>query len=108
MAMYLVQATYSESASAKLVSNPQNRAEEIKPVIEKLGGTLKHLWFAFGEYDAIGIVDLPDNASALAFSLAAAAAGTVTAFKTTPLLTIEEGMQAMKKARDSGYTPPRG
>ncbi len=106
MALYMVQATYSEKGTAKLVEHPQNRAEAIKPVIENLGGTLLHVWYSFGEYDAIAIIDMPDNASAVAFSIAAEAAGGVKAFKTTPLLTIEEGISAMKKARESGYRPP--
>jgi uncharacterized protein with GYD domain len=106
MALYMVQATYSEKGTARLVANPQNRAEAIKPVIENLGGTLLHVWHSFGEYDAIAIIDMPDNASAVAFSIAAEAAGGVRAFKTTPLMTVEEGISAMKKAKEAGYRPP--
>jgi uncharacterized protein with GYD domain len=106
MALYMVQATYSEKGTARLVENPQNRAEAIKPVIERLGGTLLHVWHSLGEYDAIAIIDMPDNASAVAFSIAAEAAGGVRAFKTTPLMTVEEGISAMKKAKESGYHPP--
>ena len=106
MAYYLIQAAYTREAWAAMVKNPQNRAEAVKPVIEKLGGSIKGLWLGFGEYDAVAIVDMPDNASAAAFSLAASAGGGVRAFKTTPLMTVEEGMEAMKKAGDVGYKPP--
>ena len=106
MAYYLVQVAYTCEAWAKMVRNPENRADAIKPVIEKLGGTMQGLWLAFGEYDALAIVQMPDNASAAAFSLAAAAGGAVKSFKTTPLMTVEEGMEAMRKAGDVGYRAP--
>ena len=38
--------------------------------------------------------------------MAVSAAGAVKAFKTTPLMTAEEGMAAMKMATKSGYKPP--
>ena len=87
MAYYLIQATYTPDSWVAMLKNPQNRAEAIKPAIEKLGGSIKGLWLAFGEYDAVGIVEMPNNTSAAAFSLAASAAGVVKAFKTTPLMT---------------------
>jgi uncharacterized protein with GYD domain len=88
------------------VSNPQNRIEVIRPVIERLGGHLECAYLAFGEYDVIGIMEMPGNVSAAAFSLAASAGGGVKAVKTTPLLTREEGIEALKKAAGSGYRPP--
>jgi uncharacterized protein with GYD domain len=61
---------------------------------------------SFGEYDAHVILQAPDNVTAAALSLAAAAGGSVKAVKTTPLMTMEEGMQAMRKAASAGYRPP--
>ena len=63
-------------------------------------------YYAFGEYDVIGIVEMPDNVSMAAFSLTVSAGGAVKAFKTTPLMTIEEGIEAMRKAGGTGYRPP--
>ena len=107
MPYFLVQASYTHESWAAMVKSPQNRAEAVKPVIEKLGGTLKGLWLAFGDYDAIALVEMPDNTSAAAFSLAAAATGALKAFKTTPLMSVEEGMKAMTQAGDIGYRPPK-
>jgi len=106
MAYYLVQAAYTAEAWAGMIKNPQNRQEAVRPVIERLGGRIEGFWLAFGEYDAIGIIQMPDNASAAAFSLAASAGGAVKAVKTTPLMTVEEGMEAMRKAAGAGYRPP--
>jgi len=51
---------------------------------------------------------MPDNVSAAAFSMAASAGGALKAIKTTPLLTVQEGIEAMRKAADVEYRPPAG
>jgi uncharacterized protein with GYD domain len=106
MARYLFQVSYTSEAWAAQVSNPQNRMEVIRPVIERLGGHLESAYLSFGDYDVVVIAEMPDNSSAAALSLAASAGGALKAVKTTPLLTIEEGIEAMKKAAGAGYHPP--
>jgi uncharacterized protein with GYD domain len=106
MAHYLFQVSYTSEAWAAQVSNPQNRVEAIRPVIERLGGHLESAYLSFGDYDAVVIAEMPDNSSAAALSLAASAGGALKAVKTTPLLTIEEGLEAMQKAAGAGYRPP--
>jgi uncharacterized protein with GYD domain len=108
MARYLYQVAYTSEAWAAQVKNPQSRAEAVRPAIERLGGRIESFYYAFGEYDVIAIVEMPDNVSAAAFSLAASAGGAVKALKTTPLMTTEEGIEALKKAAGTGYRPPGG
>ena len=69
----------------------------------RLGRKLDSFYFAFGDVDAYSIVDLPDNASAAALSLAVAQSGAV-ATKTVVLLTPEEMDAARNKTVD--YRPP--
>ena len=66
--------------------------------MKSLGGKLEAFYFAFGESDVFIVVDAPDNASVVAASLTAAAAGVVANFRTTVLLTPEELDQATKKS----------
>ena len=106
MAHYLVQVAYTPEAWATMVKNPQDRGEAVGPVVERLGGKLEGIWMSFGEYDVVGIADLPDNVSAAAFSLAATAGGSLKAFKTTPLMEMKDAIEAMKKAGSIGYEPP--
>ena len=106
MAYYLIQAAFTPEAWAKLVKNPQDRRQAIAPMIEKLGGRLENYWIAFGDYDSVVIVQAPDNVTAAALSLAASAGGALKAIKTTPLMTSEEAMEAMRKAATAGYRPP--
>lgn len=106
MAYYMYQASFTPEAWAKMLQEPQNRETAIRPVIEKLGGRLIGYWMAFGEADAVVIVQMPDNVSAAAASLAAAAGGAVKSLKTTVLMSVEDGMQAMRKAAGAGYRAP--
>ncbi len=106
MSAYLVQAAYTGEAWGTQVKSPKSAMDRIRPAIEKLGGRIESMYYAFGDHDIIATVDFPDNASAAAFSMAAAAGGAVRSVKTTPLMALEEGVEAMKKAGGSGYRPP--
>ena len=106
MPYYMLQATYTPEAWGAMVKNPQNRIEAIRPTVEKLGGKIEGGWLAFGEYDVVLICQMPNNVSAAAFSMVGAAGGAVRAVKTTPLMTTEEAMEAMRKASGVGYRPP--
>ena len=81
MPSYLVQVAYTPDAWAAMVKQPQNRLEAVRPVVEKLGGKWEHAWLAFGEYDIVGVVELPENTDAAAFSMAVAAGGACKAFR---------------------------
>ena len=107
MAYYMLLASYTPEAWAKLVKKPQNRMEVVRSTVEKLGGSVEGSWFAFGEQDIVLICKMPNAVSAAALSIAAAAGGALKSAKTTPLLTFEEGQQAMKQAAKSGYRPPK-
>ncbi len=106
MALYLLQVSYTSEAWATQLQNPQNRREAVSPVIERLGGYIESAYYAFGEYDIVLIIEMPDNVSAAAFSLAVSAGGAVKSLKTTPLLAIDDAIEAMKMAAGAGYRPP--
>jgi uncharacterized protein with GYD domain len=106
MAKFLIQVAYTPDAWAAMVAEPQNRYEAVKPAIESLGGHFLHSWLSFGDYDLVGIAEFPENADAAAFSVGVTARGAVKAFKTTPLLDMEEGVEAMRKAQKLDYRPP--
>src|SRR5690606_28268926 len=53
MPFFLVEATYTPEAWAKLVENPQDRTEPTRQVAEAFGGRMHHVFFAFGTYDVV-------------------------------------------------------
>lgn len=105
MPSYLVQCSYSSAALAALIANPLDRSEHVKKVAKKLGGKILGSWLSFGEHDLVMIVEMPDNVSVASMALAAAAGGSLKSVKTTPLMSIADGLSALKKAGTSGYTP---
>ncbi len=106
MALYMVQGSFTSEAWAAQIQNPQNRAEQIRTLIEANGGRLINYYYAFGEYDVILISEFPDNVSAAALVLAGAGSGALKALKTTVLMSVEDGIEAMRRASGTGYRPP--
>lgn len=105
MATYLIEVSYTSAALAALVKNPQDRSQVVAKSVKKLGGKVVGFWFAFGDSDVVGVVEMPDNASMAALALAIGAGGACSKVKTTALLSIDEGKSAMKKAPKIGYKP---
>jgi uncharacterized protein with GYD domain len=105
MPSYLVQVSYTSEALSTMIAKPQDRIEVVRKVVKKLGGKLSGAWLAFGEYDTITVIEMPDNVSAAAFALVISAGGSCKAVKTTPLISVEEGKAAFEKAGNTGYKP---
>ena len=108
MPLYMIQASYTSEAWARLVQRPEDRAGALKPVIDKLGGQLLSWYYCFGDHDVVVIVDLPSNVSAAAASMAIAAGKAVKGIKTTALMSPDDGFDAMLLAQGAGYQPPTG
>jgi uncharacterized protein with GYD domain len=107
MAQYLIQLAYTSDSWATQVRKQGNILERIQPLLEGCHATLNGVFYAFGEYDLVGLIEFPGEEEAAAFSLAVSAGGSVKSMKTTPLLTIEQGLSAMHMAQEAGrnYQP---
>ncbi|MGA8042004.1 MAG: GYD domain-containing protein [Terracidiphilus sp.] len=105
MPSYLLQASYSTEALRVLIKKPEDRTEVVRRAVEKLGGKLVGLWLSFGDQDVVCIIEMPNNVSAAAISLAIGAGGALKTTRTTSLLSVDEGIAALKKASTSGYSP---
>ena len=106
MPHYLIQIAYTPEAWATLIKKPQNRITAVRPAMEKAGVKLEASYLSFGEYDAIILVEAPDNVTVSGLVMDFAAGGALRAVKTTPLVTWEDGVKAMKKAGQISYKPP--
>jgi uncharacterized protein with GYD domain len=106
MALYMVQAAYTTEALAAMAKNPQDRSVPVRELLQKLGGQLIGFYYCFGEYDAVGLYEVPDDSAATALALAVAGPGHLKAYKTTKLFTVEETMEAMRKAGSLTFQAP--
>ncbi len=107
MPYYMLETAYKESAAKALIAKPQDRIAAVEKAAKSLGGRLVSLYFAFGEYDVVTIVELPDNEAAAAFALSAGAAGALSKYRTTVLIEPGEAVSAMKKAKKVAYAAPK-
>jgi uncharacterized protein with GYD domain len=97
MPKFLIQASYTaEGLKGLQKDKASGRKAAVNKAVEALEGKLDAMYYAFGDDDVIVILDMPDNVSATALSLAVSASGLVRT-KTTPLITIEETDRALQK-----------
>jgi uncharacterized protein with GYD domain len=97
MPKFLVKASYTaEGARGLLKEGGTARRATVQKLLDGLGGKLEAFYYAFGDADVYGIADLPDAASATAFSLTVNASGAVQ-LSTIPLITPEEIDAASRK-----------
>ena len=75
-------------------------------LVQKLGGRLIDAYYCFGEYDVVVLLELPDDTAATALAMAAISPGHLKAYKTTKLFTVEETMEAMRKAGSLAFQGP--
>jgi uncharacterized protein with GYD domain len=110
MSYYLYQLSYSKDAIKAMVANPSDREAAARKLIEAIGGKLHHLFFAFGQYDVICLIEAPDDKAMMAGAAAVASAGTVSASSTIKLMTAADAMSAMTMAgKVTGtYKAPHG
>ena len=98
MACYMIRAKFSQDAVKKLIAKPENRKEIVGKALKAAGGKLHDYFFAFGEYDAVVICEFPSNTDAAAVLMGIMGSGSLSAINTTPLLTMEEAVEAMGNA----------
>jgi uncharacterized protein with GYD domain len=106
MALYLTRFSYTPGTWAKLMKNPEDRRVAAKQYIEAVGGKLHGFWYAFGDQDGYNLWEAPDNISMAATSIAIGAGGALSSVETTVLLTVEETLEALRKASSIKYRPP--
>ena len=106
MALYLTRFSYSAETWSRLTKNPEDRREAARKYIESVGGKLHGFWYAFGSFDGYNLWEAPDNVSMAAVAIAISGGGALTKFETTPLLTVEETREAVRRAHEVGYRAP--
>lgn len=91
---------------ARLTKNPEDRREAARKYIESVGGKLHGFWYAFGSYDGYNLWEAPDNVSMASVAIAIAGGGALSKYETIPLLTVEETLDALRRAQSVGYRAP--
>ena len=106
MPLYLTRFSYTPETWARLIDNPEDRRTAAQSYVESVGGSLHGFWYAFGEHDGYTLWEAPDNVSLAAVALAISSGGAVSSFETTVLLSVEETLDALQRAKQVTYRPP--
>ena len=106
MATFMIQGSYTPEAWAAQIKNPTERIAAVGQMMAPLGVTFDHYWYSFGDHDFVIIASGPGTVEAAAAVLAAYGGGALTSIKTTPLLTNDEALSAIKRASDVQYKVP--
>jgi uncharacterized protein with GYD domain len=104
--VYLSRFSYTPETWARLIGNPEDRRQAAQSYIESVGGKLHGFWYAFGTHDGYTLWEAPDNVSMAAVALAITSGGAVTSLETTVLLTVDETIDALRKAEHVRYRAP--
>lgn len=106
MPLFLTRFGYTPEAWTALIADPHNRAEAVKPMIEKAGCALKGFWYAFGEQDGFALIEAPDTTTIAGVSVKISSSGALRSFETTQLITADEMVEALRKAAEIEYHAP--
>ena len=106
MPLYLTKFSYTPATWARLIAHPEDRRKAAQSYIESVGGKLHGFWYGFGTHDGYNLWEAPDNVSMAAVVLAISGGGALSSCDTTVLMTVDETMDAMRKASKISYRAP--
>lgn len=106
MPLYLSRFSYTPETWARLIGHPEDRRKAAQSYIESVGGKLVGFWYAFGTHDGYTLWEAPDNVSMAAVALAITGGGALSAFETIVLLTVDDTLDALRRAGRVGYRAP--
>jgi uncharacterized protein with GYD domain len=107
VALYVYQATYTPETLAAQIKEPHDRIEVVRPALEAMGAKIVVGGYPFGEYDVLVVYEAPEDTTAASLAITVAAAGAVKSAMTTRLLSGQEWIESLKKARRFDYQPAR-
>jgi len=108
MAKYMFLGGYSPSSWERMMANPGQRTAALSDLCKKAGGKLEVLYWTTGADDYVFIADFPDDTSAFGVSVAMSSSGEIHDQRTVRLITQEEGVSLLEKAKglESEYRVP--
>ena len=108
MATYVTFFRYSAEAWKKMIDTPENRAVAARKLINQIGGSMQIFYWMFGQWDGLVVYDVPEPATAAAFSGTVTSSGLLDRVETHQLVSMDEVRSALEQARafGSSYVPP--
>ena len=106
MAKYLVLFRLKGETVRRFMENPGDRSKAVEELIAQVGGKLECYYFTFGQYDGMVILEAPDSASIAATSVAVTGSGAFSHFETHELISSQDMVGILQRAKEISYRPP--
>ncbi len=106
MPKYLILFSFEGETIGRLKDNPSDRSEVVRDLVGQLGGDLECYYFMLGQYDGALICNLPDSASAVALGVAATGTGSFSHYETHELISTQDMLGILERAKALSYRPP--
>src|SRR5947208_220155 len=107
MPLTLTLFAYTPQALAELSENPVDRSTAVRELVEGMGGRMIAFYHCSGgEYHGALISEVPDELTSTAVGIAAESPGHLKTLKTIPLLEVEEGLEALRRAGAAAFRRP--
>lgn len=107
VSVYVTQFAYTTEAWKALVKKPEDRAAVLAKHAKGLGGRVLSLYYCMGEYDGVVVFEAADEATAASILFTDISSGHLRATRTTTLMSVEETMEAMRRASSEAYPGPK-
>ena len=102
----MIKASLTATSFKAMATSDTDRRKAVGTMLEGIGGKLIGYYFAFGDDDIIVIAEAPDNVTMASVAINITSSGSLHGVSTTPLLSYEDGVKAIKSSTNVNYTPP--
>lgn len=106
MPRYMILFNLTGETLGRFMQNPTDRSSAVRDLISQLSGEMESYYFMLGQYDGAVVCTLPDTASAASVAAAVTGTGAFSRFETHELISTDEMVGILQKAKDISYQPP--
>ncbi len=106
MTKYLIEETVAPQGFAGILQKPEDRSKALRPLFEAAGCKLEQFYCSLTENKTYLIVESPDLNTVYTLTANFMASGGLSSIKSTPIVTVSEGVALFKKASKLDYRPP--
>ncbi len=96
MPSYIIELECSPDSLLKLAETGGEHPAVFAPIVDRLKGTIKDSWLAFGDFNLAAVAEVPGGLSLAAVSYAVASEGIARRAKITPITVWKEAAETLR------------
>jgi uncharacterized protein with GYD domain len=108
MARYMILFSLKGETVSRFMDKPSDRSSVVRDLVSQLGGEMESYYFMLGQYDGAVVCTLPDTTSAAALAAVVTGTGAFSRYETHELISTDDMISILQKAKEISYQPPGG